>query len=103
MWSSTYAATAPAGAWAPNARSPRAPKTLPARSTHVSSPAAESSPASQARASSCCGDQHGRVTPAPGKAPKRASASIRDCRRDAEIVITDDEYSLDFPGEGFLE
>jgi hypothetical protein len=47
---------------------------------------------SHARASSCSGDQHGRVTPPPGKAPKRASVSIRDLRRDAEIAITNDEY-----------
>ena len=64
------------GRSAPNAATPRAPNTFPAGSTHVSSPAARISPRSHARASSCWGDQQGRVTPPPGRAPNRASAAI---------------------------
>src|SRR2546422_3400490 len=75
---------------------------LPAESTQVSSPAARISPRSQARASSCGGDQHMRVTPPPGKPPKRASPLMREVRRGSEIEITvERSISLDLTREGF--
>src|SRR5437762_2731292 len=77
---------------APNPPLPVAPNTLPAGSTHASRPAARISPRSQARASSYGGDQHGRVTPPPGRPPKRASVSTRERRRAGSIAITEVEY-----------
>src|SRR5262247_298380 len=79
-----------------------APKMLPAGSTQVSSPAAPISDSSHARASSWGGDQHMRVTPPPGKAPKRARLLMREVRRGSENEITvNGSISLDFNGEGF--
>src|SRR5262245_18913965 len=76
------------------ARSPRAPKVLPAGSTHVVSPAARISPSSHARASSWGGDQHERVTPPPCRAPNRASALIREVSLGREMAITGRQYIM---------
>ena len=80
------------GAAAPIRSAPSAPKTLPAGSTHVVSPAAFSSPSSHARASSCGALQHIRVTPPPGSAPKRASADKRSRSRARDMEGTGRQY-----------
>jgi hypothetical protein len=74
------------------ARAPRAPKVLPAASTHVARPAVRISPRSQARASSCGGDQQGRVTPPPGRPPNLARVLMREVSLGKEMAITEREY-----------
>src|SRR5690242_18969446 len=81
---------------------PSPPKTLPAGSTQPVRPAARISESSQARASSCGGLQQERVTPPPGRAPKRASAAIRAWSRAEFTVVTTKEYSLDTGDGRFL-
>src|SRR5438128_12080276 len=88
------------GVGAERAGSDGAPAVLTG-STHASSPAARISPRSHARASSCWGDQHVRVTPPPDRAPKRASVSTRERRRASEIAATEVEYiALTSPEKG---
>src|SRR4029450_7077604 len=77
-----------AGVSGDRARAPREPKVLPAGSTHGVSPAARISPISHGRASWGGGDEHERVTPPPGRPPKRASALMRAVSRGREIAIT---------------
>ena len=91
------------GAEALNEAAPRPPNTFPAPSTHACRPAARISASSQARASSWGGLQQERVTPPPGRAPKRASAAIRAWSRAAFTVVTAKEYSLDTGGDGSIE
>src|SRR5262245_59503883 len=83
-----------AGVSGARACAPRAPKVLPAGSTHVVSPAPRISASSHARASSCGGDQHERVTPPPGRAPNRASALMREVSLGREMAITARQYIM---------